>query len=1042
MAMLIIGSDLSSINLTPPPQVHSFFGKCLVQILSSDQLNPSSRQVVKIGLPPNGVYPIQPVRSQSSLRFLARIVVCVAATAITPLGALWNGYCALRSENNLAEHYWKGCRDDLKIFIVSSLDCSLVAMILLLSYRDRAMSLMCVGISYTIHMVCMELLFHTPPMNFTPHMHFVFLKNLLGDVSVQLGVRQYLGLVGTTGVLMPHSDPLVRSASELVPDMVSSGKMTVEKAFQWVQTMMPLIHDVEKLVDKKKIVEFVHKMAEEYDITLEEAIQGIQPVLVGSTPEQRIKTLEILKHIQACDLSRVCGAVQKRDDWSFFVQEIQAIAQEAGNMVERTAVLLEDLLNTAQARAGIAGLLDRQIEGRSAVQEVIKGANRYRKQLDILEDINNLNNCVNTKTGEVLATILRIIKGSKDLDLIKQWAEWSETSWEMVVKVVESNSSTKVKIQFLSRAVCLIKKGDQYIVEGAAQIAQLIRVVGGISVDLMASHLVSMMTTLEKFSNKEDCQKVIDITLRSFNKDCPADREGLSSVFTTDFNPDFNGADFLMALHFFVARNGVSKEDEPAVSTLIKTLFSQGKNDFQFKIVKAHYLYSQKGYSLKDIDTSSSTPELFFKNHYSLFVEYLALHGWKLTDVPDIVLWWGAACDTAIKNNWAKLLPDKDSPEERVSSLAHQVSRCFQTSNLKNPYHLYWRLARDFGNPLTGQLKLQPQEIDTEQVIFNLEGFQSSALKQKDANILTGQLKEVEPNFLENSFAQLKSRLISDDLHKKFAEKVEEGLTFETLEEEFVKDSYLKQLLKVQRVDRQKEVSLEAARFIAIVHYIQIQSDVSELGEFSQREEVLIKMASSIQECSKGKKMNIGWAYRLLPKEWQYEQEIVESGSAESYLDAVVQEVLEEYMSNKALMYTLTGQDDITQLPHQVIYLKNIMGPTIGLRHSLEFDHSTEILDDSLLCWKREEIVRLFYTFFTPAVLVKALQRSVKRDWAACVQGVPSLYMRLSDFIGDNACTPTKGYWSANEEETEFFLTDKGALALLKRAGYLQRHTA
>ena len=73
-------------------------------------------------------------------------------------------------------------------------------------------------------------------------------------------------------------------------------------------------------------------------------------------------------------------------------------------------------------------------------------------------------------------------------------------------------------------------------------------------------------------------------------------------------------------------------------------------------------------------------------------------------------------------------------------------------------------------------------------------------------------------------------------------------------------------------------------------------------------------------------------------------------------------------------MQELTEEpDDVQEVPHQAIYLKNIIGPVIGLLHEVLFDRHTGMLYDALVKKSREEVLEIFFRHMTPQVLVKEL---------------------------------------------------------------------
>lgn len=64
---------------------------------------------------------------------------------------------------------------------------------------------------------------------------------------------------------------------------------------------------------------------------------------------------------------------------------------------------------------------------------------------------------------------------------------------------------------------------------------------------------------------------------------------------------------------------------------------------------------------------------------------------------------------------------------------------------------------------------------------------------------------------------------------------------------------------------------------------------------------------------------------------------------------------------------------NLSQEVHQAIYLKNIVGPVLGIRRAIVFDMHTGVLDEHLAREVTRTNIMIFFKHFTPETLVKAL---------------------------------------------------------------------
>jgi hypothetical protein len=141
------------------------------------------------------------------------------------------------------------------------------------------------------------------------------------------------------------------------------------------------------------------------------------------------------------------------------------------------------------------------------------------------------------------------------------------------------------------------------------------------------------------------------------------------------------------------------------------------------------------------------------------------------------------------------------------------------------------------------------------------------------------------------------------------------------------------------------------------------------------------------------------------------------------------QHIQRQFARKNLMMFELTEtplyndkgkKNDILELPHQKIYVRNVMGPVVGLGKELEFDKHSGTINGKLLVKSREEMLGIFFKYFTPTTTVEEFLRVVNEDVSNEEKE------RLKSFLQGDA------FWEDDK------LTHRGALELLISAGYLK----
>ena len=110
---------------------------------------------------------------------------------------------------------------------------------------------------------------------------------------------------------------------------------------------------------------------------------------------------------------------------------------------------------------------------------------------------------------------------------------------------------------------------------------------------------------------------------------------------------------------------------------------------------------------------------------------------------------------------------------------------------------------------------------------------------------------------------------------------------------------------------------------------------------------------------------------------------------------------------------------------HQAIYLKNIIGPVLGLHHEVIFDRHTGMLYDSLVNKTREEVLEIFFRHMTPQVLVNELVKLTNNN--------PKVKKHLSAFI---ETAHEADLWDLCDDGFTVKATELAIVGILRKSGY------
>lgn len=365
----------------------------------------------------------------------------------------------------------------------------------------------------------------------------------------------------------------------------------------------------------------------------------------------------------------------------------------------------------------------------------------------------------------------------------------------------------------------------------------------------------------------------------------------------------------------------------------------------------------------------------------------------------------------------------------------------------KNAYMLFKDLKEKWAKPLPEDLFFPTNEIAGTNVSLDLSSFQKAL--QEAPPIFRKDLDKLNINEntlvdLFNDFERKRQDLSLEDrqtVDNQIFDQTE--ARFAALKEGFKDDLFLKKTLKdFVQAGPNDLMKPDQVYLVVILNYILSQSDEIPNGSLlTERESSLFAFAASIQGCSGGKREGLAIAYRQLPITAKPDFSSL-SGETEGelqgkkYIEEFIQGNLTSVLSDdNPFLHELTNiqkQSEIPQLSHQSIYLKNLLAPKIGLKHSLVFDSYTLHINNDLFEKTTEEILNCFLKYLTPKKLVEDFKQYVNQNQ----KNETHLYGLLSPLMQEkdlSAC------WELDDNNEAYYLTEKGALELLESAGYLKK---
>lgn len=323
-----------------------------------------------------------------------------------------------------------------------------------------------------------------------------------------------------------------------------------------------------------------------------------------------------------------------------------------------------------------------------------------------------------------------------------------------------------------------------------------------------------------------------------------------------------------------------------------------------------------------------------------------------------------------------------------VVQLAIEMHARAEILDSRNPFRVYADLKESEKLP-TPKLALPREIVGGKNVAISIKGLEAFAkevmsLTYRDLPIVDGP---------EVHFARLLEHV--DGLEATDRETLEThianmtGSTLNALRLSLVGDPNIKALLQRGK-DHEPVFDYTKARFVKCMEYLaSLDNDkVQEDTLLTKREEMLLKLSASIQNCVVGKKEGIRDAYyAFVPSEYHVEKLRGKTSDeklqpAKQYLFTFFQKYMNSLISEATpLMKELVVNETLlsAQLAHQSLYVKNFIGKRIGLVHSLEFDPYAFCTSYELRARSLKETLEIVFGHITPKTFARAVKADIDR---------------------------------------------------------------
>ncbi len=303
--------------------------------------------------------------------------------------------------------------------------------------------------------------------------------------------------------------------------------------------------------------------------------------------------------------------------------------------------------------------------------------------------------------------------------------------------------------------------------------------------------------------------------------------------------------------------------------------------------------------------------------------------------------------------------------------------------------------------------------------------------------------QDIDRHTIAKLFATFKNRIQTSSERQHLLSHIQDttSFSFASHKANLTGCSYLRSLFPSSD---EPHISFHGAYYVAIIkHLLDLSDDISGEDLLSPREKRLLEISCWIRNCPARRAEALSLLYGSLPIAYQYTpatQDSPEVLHVKSFLTNTIQKVfLEILSSDDSYLRKLTkvkGNQEIAQLTHQSVFVKNCLASHIGLQHSLSFDLSTETLYPALLEQTLPSMLSLFYKHISLNMLTTPLLEAVN---TTNVAEHDEWYRRCMKVLDPIDAEELDKVWDLSDDGSTFSLTHYGAMELWRKAGFFSK---
>ena len=207
----------------------------------------------------------------------------------------------------------------------------------------------------------------------------------------------------------------------------------------------------------------------------------------------------------------------------------------------------------------------------------------------------------------------------------------------------------------------------------------------------------------------------------------------------------------------------------------------------------------------------------------------------------------------------------------------------------------------------------------------------------------------------------------------------------------------------------------------------------------SPQEDLLLRVSVSISACPSGQRYGITNYYNSLPLEFRSSvaQLCAPEQKINDLIERTIQNVMNETFGDTEFWMSLLKISNVSQLTHQILFLKNRLFNQLGLEHTLTFDAHSGTLYDSLL---EMPLIDLLKAYFAICTVDKVIAR-LKRNAEEALQKKHVGYMDIVFYLEREGEKLSKEmifkYFIFDEEYKPLSITQEGAIKLITSSKYI-----